>query len=95
MALKGSYGSFGGSHGPHRGSDGPLRILYGLLRGSCGPQEVNMGSSGATIGYSKACMSNLEVYNPTQEWIWNIGGSNESIRVLCGPFQGSNWVFKG
>ena len=54
-----------------------------------------MGPSGATIGNSKACMSNLEVYNPTQEWIWNIGGSNESIRVLCGPFQGSNWVFKG
>ena len=66
-----------------------------LLRGSYGPQEVNMGPSGATIGNSKACMSNLKVCNPTQEWIWNIGGTNESIRVLCGPFQGSNWVFKG
>ena len=54
-----------------------------------------MGHSGATIGNSKACMSNLEVYNPTQELIRNIGSSIESIRVLCGPFQGSNWVFKG
>ena len=95
MALKGSYGSFGGSHGPHRGSDGPLRIVYWLLRGSCGPQEVNMGHSGATIGNLKACMRNLEVYIPTQELIWNIGGSNESIRVVSGLFLGSNWVFKG
>ena len=54
-----------------------------------------MGHSGATIGNLKACMRNLEVYIPTQELIWNIGGSNESIRVLCGPFQDSNWVFRG